>query len=233
MIPRGAQWTVLLLVVAAAASQPAGVAAAQSAGADSAAQLVGATISITVDDAARVDAVYRFQRGADGSSAWLNGTMWIFEDISVRGLDVAVDGTAVDPTGRTGDRHRTVSVPVDGTDDTTTVRLRYTVPVTGALTVPLWVPEQPTSGTEEAVSIRVTLPPESTLTRARFPAVEELTADGRRVEYRLSQVPGFVALTYGPDRRANRLRTFPGAGVTVAIVGLWVLILRWDRGGDR
>lgn len=191
-------------------------------------------VSVTVESSTTVDAQYQFTLpsavGGDPDPQWLNGTMWSFENASVRNLDVWVDDrratVARDP------RHHALDVPVSTQSETVRVRLVYTVESSSsAVHVPLWVPEYTTDGADRAVSIDVTASNDRRLLRPQFPAPDRRSADGSTLHYRLKQVPGFVSLDSGTRDSGPSVRTLATTvGIGLILGGLSWLALAWQTG---
>lgn len=205
--------------------------------------LAGATVTVDVGEPRRVDATYRFRIGGSGggtgtaSRPAIDGTVWRFPGREVDALTARVDGTPVDPEVTREARHLRVSVPVpdDATDRTVVVRIRYRVEgPAGRLRLPLWVPTARPAGVDRIVEVTVRLPDGTRVQSAAFPTVGERRDGGTVLVTRLPQMPGLVALRYGPGSPGltlDRAVGLAGVGTLVGLGAAWAVARR--REGPR
>lgn len=222
---RGRRWLAVLVALAAAATFIGSPVTAQTDG-DPTPTLEGATLAVETGETRRVVATYRIDvasgDGRTGSASTVTGTIWQFPDREVRGLSASVDGTAVEPSVTRGERHVRVTVPIPeaARRDTVVVEMTYRVSgPPGRLRTPLWVPTVEPPGGEEVVRLTVTLPEGTGVTGTAIPHIDSVTDDGLVLDYRLSHVPGFVAVGYGQEGRAVPLDALVAAGGATVVFG--------------
>lgn len=200
-----------------------------------AATLSAAEITIDAGEQTTVDATYEFTVESAGSGenalSAISGTMWLFPDHAVGDVSATVNGEEVSPEVTRENRFMRVSVPVSDVSDgdTVSVDLSYTVAdPTGQLKTPLWAPEFVTSGTDQAVSVTVSLPSDSQVHGAAFPRVDSVS--GSTLSYELLHMPGFISVEYGSGAGSllslDVVTTLVGVGLILGFLGAWFL---WRR----
>jgi len=213
----------LLVLVAIAGTGTVG--AAQSP--DETATLSHLNATVAVGSPTTVTANYTFT-GVDGIDQF-NGTLWRFEGVRLARFRARIDGEPVEPRIDDQARLLSVGVPAPTTDDQVRVRLEYRVASRSErAVVPLWVPTHATSGTDQPVSIRLTLPPAQQIQAVRFPTASRLSTDPGSMLIRAGHVPGFVTAEYGPADTDAVHGSPLGAVVPVTVFAATCLMALWQ-----